>query len=82
MEESTLPCRALDARITLPHLPHGSTGTCKADRRTTLPWFVAIQEDHSAHEVPEGGTWEELAAAQRALTPGPSSPYGPLPAYL
>ncbi|KAL2801931.1 hypothetical protein BJX63DRAFT_438336 [Aspergillus granulosus] len=70
------PCKALDVRITQPGLPHGSTGPATKVRRTILPWFVGIQSDHSTLDMQEGGTWEELAAAHRNMTPGPASPSG------
>jgi hypothetical protein len=79
-------CKAGDVRISLPTLPHGSTGPATQRRRTVLPWFVRIREDHSALDIPESGTWEELSAAHRDLisanrTPSgfTSSQYGHLP---
>jgi hypothetical protein len=73
---TSVPCERGEVRITHPALPHGSTGPMEIDRKTILPWFVEIQEDHSMLEVPEGGTWEELSAAHRDLTMAPKSPSG------
>ncbi|KMU83871.1 hypothetical protein CIHG_01655 [Coccidioides immitis H538.4] len=69
-------CKPGDVRITSPLLPHGAHGPCKKVRRTMLPWYVAIQEDHEHLEVDEAGTWSQLSAAHRDLVPGPSSPSG------
>ncbi|EFW15145.1 conserved hypothetical protein [Coccidioides posadasii str. Silveira] len=69
-------CKPGDVRITSPLLPHGAHGPCKKVRRTMLPWYVAIQEDHEHLEVNEAGTWSQLSAAHRDLVPGPSSPSG------
>jgi hypothetical protein len=73
-----VPCKAGDARLTSPALPHGSTGKTKGTtkRRTMLPWFVSIQGDHHALEIPESGTWEELSAAHRDQLMGPYTPSG------
>jgi len=52
-----MPCKKGDARITSPFLPHGSTETPKgAVRRTLLPWFMAIQSDHTTMETIEMGS--------------------------
>lgn len=69
-------CNAYDVRITSPLLPHGAHGPAKTERRTMLPWFVAIQDDHETLEVLEAGTWSQLSAAHRDLIPGPTSPSG------
>ncbi|KAJ5761803.1 uncharacterized protein N7511_005185 [Penicillium nucicola] len=69
-------CRAGDVRVSLPTLPHGSTGPATKIRRTILPWFVRIREDHSTLDVPESNTWEELAAAHRDLIPASRTPSG------
>ena len=71
-----VPCKAGDVRISLPHLPYGSHGPCKATRRTLLPWYVALQEDLKTLEVEEGGQWEELATAHRDLVAPPRTPSG------
>lgn len=39
------PCQSTQVRITVPHLPHGAQGPAKRDRRTMLPWYVALQND-------------------------------------
>jgi hypothetical protein len=72
-----VPCKAGDARISSPLLPHGSTSMpAKGIRRTLLPWFVAIQDNHEDMETIEMGTWEEIAAAHRALEAAKRSPSG------
>ncbi|KAI9834927.1 MAG: hypothetical protein M1819_002650 [Sarea resinae] len=38
--------------------------------------LVKVQPDHQMLELPESGTWEELSASHRDLTPPPSSPSG------
>jgi hypothetical protein len=68
--------RCGDVRISLPHLPHGSRGPATRVRRTILPWYMSIEADHESLDTVEAGTWTELAAAHRNLTPGPSSPSG------
>ncbi|KZF18793.1 hypothetical protein L228DRAFT_215835 [Xylona heveae TC161] len=70
------PCKAGDVRITSPLLPHGSTGPATRRRRTMLPWFVAIGDDHLTLDVQESGTWEDLAAAHRNLECAPRTPSG------
>ncbi|KAK2795510.1 hypothetical protein FQN52_005277 [Onygenales sp. PD_12] len=73
---TTVPCRAGDARITMPHIPHGSTGPSTIERRTMLPWYVGIQDDGETLEVPEGGTWSQLSQAHRDMVGGPATPSG------
>lgn len=79
------PCQAGAVRVTNPAIPHGSTGPATKIRRTMLPWFVGIQDDHEAMEVTEMGTWSMLSAAHRDLvapdfTPsGKSNAYGKIP---
>lgn len=71
------PCKAGDIRITSPLLPHGSTAMPKGGiRRTMLPWFVGIQDNHIDMETIEMGSWVEIADAHRALTAAPRSPSG------
>lgn len=70
-------CSPGEIRLSHPALPHGSTGPyAKQIRRTVLPWYVRIEEDHHTLEVLESGTWEDLAAAHRDLMPGPCTPSG------
>ena len=71
-----VPCRRGTVRITLPHLPHGSHGPTKCIRRTMLPWFVGIQEDHQSLDVAESGSWSELSNAHRDLTHASMTPSG------
>lgn len=70
------PCKTGEVRISHPLLPHGSTGPATTRRRTVLPWFVRVTEDGNTMEVPEMGSYQELAAAHQALRAGPSSPSG------
>jgi hypothetical protein len=73
------PCKKGDARITSPLLPHGATTMPDREgvvRRTMLPWFVGIQADHSAMEIIDMGTWEELSYAHVSLISASRSPSG------
>ncbi|KAJ5413656.1 hypothetical protein N7509_000283 [Penicillium cosmopolitanum] len=79
-------CGIGDVRLSLPFLPHGSTGPATAVRRTGLAWYTAIQDDHETLDCAEANTWEELAEAHRAQMPAtktpsgyPSSRYGTIP---
>lgn len=58
-----VPCKALEVRITQPHLPHGAKGPARRVRRTMLPWFCGLQKDLELLEIPEGGTWTDLSRA-------------------
>ena len=71
-----VPCQQGEVRVTLPHIPHGSDGPCARTRRTMLPWFVGVQEDHEALEVIDGGTWSELSVAHRDLISPKATPSG------
>jgi hypothetical protein len=73
---TSVPCRRGEVRVTLPHIPHGSHGPATGTRRTTLPWFVGLQDDLSTLEVAEAGTWSQLRDAHMGLTVGPASPSG------
>ena len=53
---TTVPCQAGQVRITDPRIPHGSTPKPTRVRRTMLPWFVRIQDDHTHLEVTTGST--------------------------
>ncbi len=70
------PCHQGQARVSLPHLPHGALGPAKRSRRTILPWYMGIQEDHETLDTIEAGTWSQLSGAHRDLLPGPTSPSG------
>ncbi len=72
----TVPCKRGEVRITVPHLPHGSTGPATTTRRTMLPWYVGVQDDEETLEVPEGGTWSDLSQAHRDLTTHRLTPSG------
>ncbi|KAL9048148.1 MAG: hypothetical protein Q9162_007841 [Coniocarpon cinnabarinum] len=71
-----VPCKAGDARLTHPCLPHGSTGKATRVRRTMLPWFVKIQEDHEVMENTSMGTFDMLSIAHRDQTAPLRSPSG------
>ena len=45
-------------------------------RRTMLPWFVGIQDNHTDMETIDMGAWAEIADAHRALKAAPRSPSG------
>jgi hypothetical protein len=72
----SVPCAAGEVRISMPHLAHGAIGPARTTRRTILPWFCMIHEDHIRLEIEAGGKWEDLARAHRDLVSGPSSPSG------
>jgi hypothetical protein len=71
-----VPCRRGEARITLPHLPHGADGPSTSTRRTMLPWLVGLQDDMTTLEVVEGGTWEMLSNAHRDMVSPQATPSG------
>ena len=73
---TSVPCRRGEARVTLPHIPHGSHGPATGTRRTMLPWFVGLQDDLSTLEVTEAGTWAQLRDAHMSLSAGHASPSG------
>jgi hypothetical protein len=55
-----VPCPAWGVRITLPQLIHGSTSVSTRRRRTILPWFMSIGEDHEQLEVAGCLGWSEI----------------------
>jgi hypothetical protein len=67
-------------RISRPEILHGSAslpnGRADCNRWVLNPWFVGIQKDHSALDIPECGTWEAVSAAHRDLEALPSTPSG------
>jgi hypothetical protein len=69
-------CKPGDVRISDPRLPHGSTGPATKVRRTMLPWFVKVHNDMSTMEIPEMGSYAEIALAHQQLTAAPTSPSG------
>ncbi|KAJ5963048.1 hypothetical protein N7481_001458 [Penicillium waksmanii] len=73
---TTEVCGVGDVRLSLPMLPHGSTGPATRVRRTGLPWYTAIQDDHETLDCAESNTWEELAEAHRTLMPASKTPSG------
>lgn len=62
-------CSTGDARFSLPDIPHGSLGPATIQRRTVLPWFVGIKDDHEQLDTAESGTWSELSVAHRDHLP-------------
>ncbi|KAH0563246.1 hypothetical protein GP486_002191 [Trichoglossum hirsutum] len=50
-EPEPVPCQAWGVRITLPQLIHGSTTKSVRQRRTILPWFTAICDNHEDLEI-------------------------------
>ncbi|KAJ9481738.1 hypothetical protein VN97_g11728 [Penicillium thymicola] len=69
-------CQAGDVRLTLPVIPHGSTGPTTRLRRTIMPWFGVVHEDHERMETAEAGTWGEIADAHRDMSIGTRKPSG------
>jgi hypothetical protein len=69
-------CMNGDVRLSFPALPHGSTGPCTIVRRTVLPWFVGIKEDHVTLDTAESGSWADIANAHRELMNAPRTPSG------
>lgn len=69
-------CQRGDVRISRPQLPHGSTGPATRIRRTVLPWFIGIKEDHEQLDTNDAGNWSEVAEAHRALMPSLSAAPG------
>ena len=51
-------------------LPLLSTGRC------FFPWFVKVQDDHGELENIEGGSWVQVARANRDLTAPPGTAIG------
>lgn len=70
------PCKAGEVRISSPCLPHGSTGPATRRRRTILPWLVKVQDDMATMEMPEMGSYQEIALAHQSLTAAPLTPSG------
>jgi len=71
-----VPCKRGEVRVSMPHLPHGSTGPASIDRRTMLPWYAFEGNDAGDMESQDTGSWEELAAAHRDMVAPPSTPSG------
>jgi hypothetical protein len=69
-------CSAGEVRISDPRIVHGSTGPATKDRRTVLPWFVKVSEDMATMEIPEMGSYAEIAMAHLQLTAAPKTPSG------
>ena len=60
----------------MPYLPHGSHGPATATRRTFLPWYIRIQDDHEQLEVNKAGTYLMISAAYREQTAPSALPSG------
>ncbi|KAJ5179718.1 hypothetical protein N7492_002928 [Penicillium capsulatum] len=69
-------CMATDVRITDPRIPHGSTGPCTAQRRTILPWYVAVADDDERLDHPDSDSWTEVSAAHRDMVLADRTPSG------
>ena len=69
-------CRFRNNRLSLPSLPHGSTGPATAHRVNILPWFVAIGDDHQTLDTAESGTWDDLSRCHRDFDSGTKTPSG------
>ncbi|KAJ5658065.1 uncharacterized protein N7484_001714 [Penicillium longicatenatum] len=69
-------CKTGDVRLTLLTIPHGSTGPATKLRRTVMPWFGTIEEDHTCLETAEAGTWSEIADSHRDIRLAPRIPSG------
>jgi hypothetical protein len=70
------PCKTGDVRLSLPSLPHGSTGPSTMIRRTVLPWFVAVQDDDTTLDNPESDNWWDLSDAHRDFLNASRTPSG------
>jgi hypothetical protein len=69
-------CKTGQVRISDPRVPHGSTGPATKVRRTMLPWFVKVHDDMMTMEIPEMGSYDEIAMAHQKLTAAPKTPSG------
>lgn len=52
-------------RISDPRIPHGSTGPATKIRRTSLPWYVRVQEDGITMENPKMGQLQGILRRTR-----------------
>jgi hypothetical protein len=55
------PCPRGGIRITRPDILHGSTPVSRLRRRTILPCYIAVSEDHEKLENEECETWTQLS---------------------
>jgi hypothetical protein len=69
-------CKPGQVRISDPRIPHGSTGDATSVRRTMLPWFVRVHDDMTTMEVPDMGSYQEIATAYQQCTAAPKTPSG------
>ncbi|KAJ5986731.1 hypothetical protein N7451_011096 [Penicillium sp. IBT 35674x] len=69
-------CLTGDVRLTLPTIPHGSTGPATTLRRTVMPWFGTIEDDHIRLETAEAGVWSDIADSHRDMRLAPRIPSG------
>jgi hypothetical protein len=69
-------CQFGDVRLSLPGLPHGSTGPASSHRINILPWFVSVGDDHQTLDTAESGTWDDLSRCHRDFHPGIKTPSG------
>ncbi|KAI9766744.1 MAG: hypothetical protein M1840_006388 [Geoglossum simile] len=75
-EVEGVPCPAWSIRITLPQLIHRSTPKSVRRRRTILPWFMGIGEDHEQLEIPSCASWSEVRDCYLDLVPTERDPSG------
>jgi hypothetical protein len=69
-------CSIGDVRLSLPSLPHGSTGPATSRRINILPWFVSVGADHQTLDTAESGTWDDLSRCHRDFHSGTKTPSG------
>ncbi|KAJ6126156.1 hypothetical protein N7471_010649 [Penicillium samsonianum] len=69
-------CQFGGVRLSLPGLPHGSTGPASSQRINILPWFVAMGDDHQTLDTAESGTWDDLSRCHRDFQSGTKTPSG------
>ncbi|KAI9775005.1 MAG: hypothetical protein M1839_001605 [Geoglossum umbratile] len=75
-EVKGVPCPAWGISITLPQLIHGSTPKSIRRRRTILPWFMGIGEDHEQLEISGCASWSEVRDCHLDLLPAERDPSG------
>jgi hypothetical protein len=63
VEWEKIICKRGTARISDPRLLYGSTGPATTTWRIVLPWFVKVHDDMTTMEIPEMGSYAEIALA-------------------
>ncbi|KAF2160032.1 hypothetical protein M409DRAFT_29484 [Zasmidium cellare ATCC 36951] len=59
----------------MPHLPHGAQAQKRA-RTTLFPWYVKVDPDGDALEIPGSGSWTDLNKSHRDLVAPHATPSG------